>query len=103
MAKAFRGFTTKRHFLRGIIMAWWIQLILALIKYGPEIFKLAKQIYELIKEALGKEEEKLSVRAFGIREREFKLKYGIAMDYYKRHRDKSKLEELRDELKEICS
>ena len=75
-------------------MGFWLNLILILIRYGPEIFKLIKEIIDLIKQLGGGD----GVQQVARIEYECILKHRFRR--YKKTRDTEPLVRLRDELRE---
>lgn len=67
-------------------MAWW-QIILLIIRYGPTVYKLVKYIIDLIKDI----SDKLHPDEAASFEKLEKQKLNMAIDYYRRNKDKRKL------------
>lgn len=76
----------------------WINLILILIKYGPVVYRLIKEIINLIKQL--RDSRNKSDRLYAVQGDD-----RLAAEYnrYKRTRDKSKLEKLRNDLRNQCA
>ena len=72
----------------------WLTIIMLIIQYGPAIYKLVKEIIDLIKK-IQVRMPKTEANIFGFTTEE-RLRLAIA--YYKKTGDKSRLEELHGEL-----
>jgi hypothetical protein len=69
----------------------WVSLLLMILQYGPTIFKLVKEIIDLIKKNKGS----------GFQEQEaFTVELKRGLEEFKRTRDTRPLEELRERLRQ---
>lgn len=72
----------------------WMTIILLILKYGPVIWEIVKEIIELIKKIkVHMPQTEAQLFSFGAHER-----LEMAIQYYKLTKDKSRLEELHGEL-----
>ena len=72
----------------------WMTIILLILKYGPVIWEIVKEIIELIKKIkVHMPQTEAQLFSFGARER-----LEMAIQYYKLTKDKSRLYELHGEL-----
>jgi hypothetical protein len=68
----------------------WVSLLLMILQYGPTIFKLVKEIIDLIKKNKGS----------GFQEQEaFTVELKRGLEEFKRTKDTRPLEELRERLR----
>ena len=68
----------------------WLSIIMMIIQYGPAIYKLVKELIELIKKARKADQPAL------------KAELKEAAEHYKKTKDKTVLERLRDRLHKEC-
>lgn len=72
----------------------WMTIILLILKYGPVIWEIVKEIIELIKKIrVRMPQTEAALFSFGANER-----LEMAVQYYKLTKDKSRLYELHGEL-----
>lgn len=72
----------------------WLTILMLLIQYGPVIYKLVKEIIELIKKIkVRMPQTEANIFGFTTEER-----LRLAIEYYKKTGDRSRLEELHGEL-----
>lgn len=72
----------------------WLTIIMLIIQYGPAIYKLIKQIIDLIWKVQA-HMPMTEANTFGFSQHE---RLEAAIKYYKRTKDKSRLEEMHGEL-----
>lgn len=72
----------------------WLTIVLLILKYGPVIWELVKEIIDLIK----KIKVHMPQTEAGLFEFSTKERLDMAIQYYKLTKDKSRLEELHGEL-----
>jgi hypothetical protein len=73
-------------------MATWLKVIMLIVQYGPAIWKIVKEIIDLINSM------SLFVDDPQLFKQQSKERLGDCVSYYRITRDKSKLEELHGEL-----
>jgi len=71
----------------------FLQILIMIIQYGPAVAGLVREIMKLINELKGKNSDAATVAHEDLLSQ---------IEHYKRTKDKAKLKELRDRLREQC-
>jgi len=76
----------------------WIQIILMIIKYGPAVYNLIKFIINLINEISDYHSKRGELTTAYRFKRDEKRELKMAIEYYERNRDVSRLEHKKEAL-----